>query len=128
MKISTETMFDGGGEMGSLMRSFDWSKTALGPISQWSQALKNMVSVLLRSPFPMYLAWGPQLVQFYNDAHRPIMSARHPNLMGQSANESWAEVWHIVDPSYSGPLAGQPVFWSDDKPLLLNRKGFLEET
>ena len=63
VQISTEKVFDGGGEMGSLIRSFDWSKTALGPVSGWSQALRTMVGVLLRSPSAMYLAWGPQLVQ-----------------------------------------------------------------
>ncbi len=124
----TDRMFDGGGEMGSLMRAIDWSKSALGPVSGWSQALKTMVGVVLRSPFPMSLAWGPQLVQLYNDAHRPIMCARHPEVLGQPTRESWAEVWHLVEPSYAGPLAGQPAMWSDDQPLLIDRKGFLEET
>ena len=57
-KASTDATFDGGGEMGPLMRSFDWSKTPLGPVSEWSQALKTTVGILLRSPSPMYLAWG----------------------------------------------------------------------
>ncbi len=127
-KSSTDRTFDGGGEMGSLMRSIDWSKTALGPVSGWSQALNTTVGILLRSPSRMYLAWGPQLVQFYNDASQPILGARHPEVMGQPAKESWAEIWHIMEPYFAGPLAGQPVVYSDDHPLLLNRNGFLEET
>ncbi len=127
-KASADRTFDGGGEMGALMRSFDWSKTALGPVSGWSQALKTMVGVLLRSPSAMYLTWGPQLVQLYNDAYRPIMGAKHPEVMGQAAKESWAEVWHLVEPSFAGPMAGKPVMWSDNRALLVDRKGFLEET
>jgi len=100
---SADRTFDGGGEMGALMRSFDWSKTALGPVSGWSQALKTMVGVLLRGPSAMYLTWGPQLVQLYNDAYRPIMGAKHPEVMGQAAKESWAEIWHLVEPSFAGP-------------------------
>ena len=29
--------FDGGGEMGALMRSMDWSATPLGPVAGWPQ-------------------------------------------------------------------------------------------
>ena len=126
-KGSTDRTFDGGGEMGALMRSFDWSKTALGPVSGWSQALKTMVGVLLGTPSPMHLAWGPQLVQLYNDAYRPLLGAGHP-MLGQSAKESWADVWHLLGPKYAAGLAGQPATWSDDQALLRDRNGFLEET
>ena len=126
-KASTDRMFEGGGEMWSLMRSFDWSKTALGPVSGWSQALKTMIGVVLRGPAPMYLAWGPELVQLYNDAYRPLAGAVHP-MLGQPAKESWADIWHIIGPTFAASLTGQPATWSDDQPLLLDRKGFLEET
>ena len=119
-------IFDGGGEMGSLMRSFDWSKTALGPVSGWSQALKTMVGLVLDSPSPMYLVWGPELVQFYNDAYRPLVGTVHP--LGQPAKESWADVWHLVGPTYAASFSGQAATWSEDQPLMLERRGFLEET
>ncbi len=118
-------MFDGGGEMGSLMSSVDWSKTALGPVSGWSQALATMVGVVLRSPAAMYLAWGPRLVQLYNDAHRPLVGA--VNLMGLPANESWADVWHLLEPKYAAALAGHPAIWGEDQPLPIDRRGFVEE-
>ena len=126
-KIGTGRMFDGGGEMGALMRSFDWSKTALGPVSGWSQALKTMVGVVLRSPSPMYLTWGPQFVQCYNDAYRPILAAKHP-ILGQPASESWMDAWLIAGPTYAAALAGQPATWREDQPLLINRNGFVEES
>ena len=126
-KASTGSTFDGGGEMGSLMRSFDWSKTALGPVSGWSLALKTMIVVVLRSPISMHFAWGPELMQFYNDPYRPGLGARHP-VLGQPAKESWADVWHLLGPKYAAGLAGQPATWSEDQPLLLERKGFHEET
>ena len=126
-KISTDRMFDGGGEMGSLMRSFDWSKTALGAVSGWSPALRTMVGVVLRGPAPMYLVWGAQFVQIYNDLYCPVAGTRHPMLMGTPGSEGWAETWLIVEPTYAAALAGQPATWSEDQPLLLNRKGFVEE-
>ncbi len=126
-KASTDKLFDGGGEMGSLMRSLDWSKTALGPVTGWSSVLRAMVGVVLRSPAPMHLVWGPELVQLYNDAYRPLLGGNHP-IVGQPAKESWAEVWHLLGPKYAAGLAGQPATWSDDQSVTLNRHGFPEET
>lgn len=31
-----DQLFAGGGEMGALMRSLDWSPTILGPVSGWA--------------------------------------------------------------------------------------------
>jgi len=45
----------GGGAMGSRMRATDWSKTALGPPSIWSQGLRSALSICLESRFPIAL-------------------------------------------------------------------------
>ena len=37
----------GGGEMGELIRSMDWSATPLGPLSRWQQSLRTSVSLCL---------------------------------------------------------------------------------
>ncbi len=39
-------------EMELFIRSLDWSKTSLGPISEWPENLKTTVGILLRSPRP----------------------------------------------------------------------------
>jgi two-component system sensor histidine kinase VicK len=46
---------NGGGEMGELMRSFDWSKTSIGNPDTWPQSLQTTISILLNSKFPMIL-------------------------------------------------------------------------
>jgi signal transduction histidine kinase len=117
-----------GGEMGAVMRAMDWAKTPLGPIDGWSQALRTTVGILLRNRFPMLLWWGPQFVQLYNDAYRPIPGAKHPKSMGQPGSECWAEIWHIIGPMVEAPYAGAPATFSDDLDLLMDRHGFLEET
>jgi hypothetical protein len=63
----------GGGEMGALIRSMDWSRTPLGPISKWPQALRTTVGMILRARFPFILGWGPQFIQLYNDSYRPVL-------------------------------------------------------
>jgi hypothetical protein len=77
----------GGGEMGALMRSIDWAKTPIGPVASWSPALRTMVRVLLVNRFQLYIWWGPQYIQIYNDASRPILGAKHPRSLGQPAAE-----------------------------------------
>ncbi|MBD3563232.1 hypothetical protein H6S82_30995, partial [Planktothrix sp. FACHB-1355] len=42
----------GGGEMGALIRSYDWSLTKLGAIESWSGSLRTALSICLNSRFP----------------------------------------------------------------------------
>jgi hypothetical protein len=35
------------------------------------------VRLLLGSGYPMYIAWGPEFIQLYNDAYRPILGRLH---------------------------------------------------
>ena len=118
----------GGGEMGALIRSIDWSLTPLGPIDSWPQALRTTVGLLLANRFPMLLWWGPEYVQIYNDAYRPIPGAKHPRSMGQPARECWKEIWHIIGPLIDTPYYGGPATWNDDILLVIDRHGFMEET
>ena len=81
-----------------------------------------------RTAFPLILWWGPKFVQFYNDTYIPIPGGKHPKALGQPASECWAEIWHIIGPMIEAPFSGQPATVSDDLFLMINRKGFIEET
>lgn len=114
--------------MGALMRSIDWSQTALGPVATWPQSLRTSVSTCLSSRFPILLWWGPELVMLYNDAYRPILGAtKHPRAMGQRGRECWPEIWHIIGPMLEGVLERGEATWSEDQALPLDRNGFVEE-
>ncbi len=117
----------GGGEMGALMRSIDWSQTAVGASEGWPQSLRTALSILLETGFPMYIAWGPEFTQFYNDGYRPILgSTKHPAAMGRSTRETFAEIWHIIGPMFEGVMEGTPTTVVDFL-LPLDRHGFVEE-
>ena len=73
----------GGGEAGALARSVDWATTAIGPVEGWSQALRSTASLVLNNHSGMLLWWGPEFVQIYNDAYRPVLGDKHPRAMGQ---------------------------------------------
>ena len=123
------TFFSGGGEMGERIRAFDWSKTPLGPSTSWSPSLKMMVRFLLANRFPLLLWWGPQFVQIYNDAYRPVLGTKHPDPgLGHSVSECWSEIWHVLRPLIETPFNGGPSTWMEDIFLEINRYGFIEET
>ena len=44
---SPEALFVGGGEMGSFLRSHNWSQTPLGAVETWTDGLKTAVQILL---------------------------------------------------------------------------------
>lgn len=118
----------GGGEMGKLIRSIDWSGTPLGAIDSWPQTLRTTVSLLLSSNFPLCMAWGPERIQLYNDGYWPICAAKHPHSMGQDYKACWFSAWPVIGPAFEQCVdTGETVFLVD-QGMFLDRRGHLEET
>ena len=117
----------GGGEVGALMRSRDWSASPLGPPETWPQALRTVVGLLLQSRFPMFVAWGSDLGFLYNDPYAEILGAKHPSALGKRFYDIWSEIWPDISPLIDAAMAGQATY-REDLPLVMNRKGFDEQT
>lgn len=119
----------GGGEMGELIRSKDWSKTTLGTPDTWPQSLRTTLSIILNSKFPMFLIWGPELICFYNDAYRPSLgnSGKHPSILGSPAEDYWQEIWSDIKPLIDHVLAGGEANWSVDQLLPIYRNDKIED-
>ena len=124
---SAEDALAGGGEMGALIRSIDWSKTPLGHAASWPQSLKTALSICLSSRFPILIWWGPQYIKLYNDAYRTVIAAKHPFAMGRPGREVWAEIWDIIGPMLDGVFRNGDATWSHDQMLPLRRNGYTEE-
>ncbi|MGK2911082.1 MAG: ATP-binding protein [Sphingobium sp.] len=117
----------GGGEIADLVRSKDWSKTPLGPITDWPQSLKTTVSLCLASNFPINIIWGDQHTQIYNDGYRVVCGEAHPAALGQNYRETWASAWPAVGEPFENALAGNTSFLENQR-MFLTRNGYLEET
>ncbi len=117
----------GHGEVAQLMREHDWSTSPLGQPQTWSASLRAVVSLLLQSKFPMFVAWGPDLGFLYNDAYAQILGAKHPSALGRRFDAIWAEIWTEISPLIQSALSGQATF-QQDMPLVMNRNGFDEQT
>ncbi len=118
----------GAGEMADLARAFDWSRTSIGPIDRWPEVLLNAVNTLLNSRHPMFLWWGEDLVQFYNDAYRPSLGeGKHPMALGQKGKDCWPEIWPIIFPQIEAVMSRGEASWHEDQLVPILRNGRLEE-
>jgi PAS domain S-box-containing protein len=118
----------GEGEMADLIRAFDWSASPLGPIANWSNTLVTTVNLLIASRHPMFLWWGPDLIQFYNDGYRPSIRAdKHPSAIGQRGEECWPEIWPIIGHQIESVMEHGHSTWNSNQLVPINRNGKLEE-
>ncbi len=118
----------GEGEMAELTRRFDWSKTPVGPIDTWPDTLLTTVNLLLATRHPMFLWWGPELIQFYNDGYRPsIREDKHPKALGQRGMECWPEIWHIIGPQIEAVMTKGESTWHRNALVPIHRNGKLED-
>ncbi|HEX6203468.1 MAG TPA: ATP-binding protein [Thermoanaerobaculia bacterium] len=118
----------GGGEMGALIRAHDWARSPLGDPAEWPQGLKTAVRFLLSTGHPMFIWWGPGLIQFYNDAYRrSIGPERHPGALGQGGRECWAEIWEIIGPQIEQVMAGRGHTWHENQLVPITRYGRRED-
>lgn len=115
--------------MGELIRNYDWSKTPLGTPDKWPQSLCCYLNLLLNSKFPMLLFWGPELINFYNDAFRPSLGnkGKHPATLGIPAQDAWAEVWDFTGPLVQSILKGGGGVWYEDQLVPIYRNGRMED-
>ncbi len=124
--IMKNAFLNGGGELGTIIREFDWASSPLGAPEQWPQALRTAVGMMLQSKFGMYIAWGPNFYQFYNDYYRPILgTSKHP-AVGKPTEVTFHEAWEVIQPLFSEVMAGNAVGFKDFM-MALDRHGFLEE-
>jgi hypothetical protein len=106
----------------------DWARTTLGAADGWPVELRTLVQLCLTTRFPMLITWGPDLRMIYNDGYRDMIGDKHPAALGAPLASVWTEVWDVI-----GPLAdhvmrtGEPT-WSEQQRLLIDRRGFVEET
>jgi len=121
--------FQRSGEVGRDLLAVDWAATALGPLEQWPRSLQTVVRMVLGSRFAMWMAWGPELTFFCNDAYRrDTLGAKYPWALGKPAPVVWSEVWGDVEERIDQVLSTGAATWDERLQLFLERDGYREET
>jgi signal transduction histidine kinase len=76
----------------------------------------------------MFLWWGPELIQFYNDAYsKSIRADKHPRALGQRGIECWPEIWPIIGPQIEGVMRRGESTWHENQLVPIYRNGHLED-
>lgn len=124
-----DEVFPGDSVMSQRCREFDWSATALGPVDEWPRSLRTIVGTMLSSRHPMFLWWGPDLVQIYNDGYKPSFGSggRDVLALGAKGREHWNEIWPIIGPQIEGVLSRGESTWHEDQLVPIERNGRVED-
>lgn len=112
----------GGSEMAGRIADFDWASTGLGPLGTWPASLTAVVGMMLRSPVPIAILWGPDGLMIYNDAYARVSGERHPGLLGAKVRDAWPEVMDFNQNVIDTVLKGETLSYRDQE-MVLNRKG-----
>ncbi|MES2733038.1 MAG: ATP-binding protein [Bacteroidota bacterium] len=126
--LNPQDFLTGGGEMGERMRKMDWTQTPLGPVEAWPQSLKTCVRIILTSRQPMFVWWGKELINLYNDAYKAIVGGKHPQALGQPASEVWREIWDQTGPRAETAIVNNEGTYDEALLLIMERNGYPEET
>ena len=64
--------------------SYDWSATALGDVARWPLPLRLSSDLLLNSPLPTLLVWGPETMLVFNEAYAALAGPGYGRVPGGS--------------------------------------------
>src|ERR1700728_620018 len=125
--VTIESPIIGNSDLTNRIRAHDWAATPLGAIDRWSETLIATVNLMLHSPFPTILSWGPEMVFLYNDAAVPTLMGKHPNAVGDLYFNVFREAWDLVSADLEACFyrGESPVRDNMFIPILLN--GVIED-
>lgn len=117
-----------GTPMRALVQAHRWEETPLGAIAHWPAALRAAVSIVMHAVQPMFLWWGEELTQIYNDAYVPCFGVgKHPAALGQAGRKCWPETWAIIGPQIEAVRQGREPRWYADNLVPMWRNGRIED-
>ena len=100
-----------------------------GTSTTWPRSLESVVRLVLTSRFSMWMAWGPELTFFCNEAYRrDTLGEKYPWALGKPASVVWSEIWDDIGPRIDTVMTTGQATWDESLMLFLERSGYTEET
>ena len=118
----------GGGQMGDLVRTTDWSLTPLGDYSRWPSSLRTALSLVLNAKGIAALYWGEQQWLLYNDSYGLALGERHPWAFGRPMHEVLTDIAPVLGPQVAEVLKTGKGFAIERLSMIMHRHGQDEET
>jgi PAS domain S-box-containing protein len=114
-------------EMAQRIASLDWRSCALGSAADWPSHLKLAVQLMLDTPEPVCILWGPDAILFYNDAYVPLLFVRHPAALGRSFAEVWPGTAHSDSARCASVLVTGSAVVAEGRPFIVSRGRAIQE-
>ncbi|WP_295519920.1 PAS domain-containing sensor histidine kinase [uncultured Stenotrophomonas sp.] len=109
-----------------LLQDCDWARSAAAAAAPVE--LRTVLSMILDSPEPLWIAWGAEdMTFFFNDAYLPMLGDKLHGAMGSALQQVWADVWEDVRGAIADAFAGTSRSFQN-LPLMMDRDGTLKET
>ncbi|SFZ81825.1 PAS domain S-box-containing protein [Devosia enhydra] len=109
-----------------LANSFDWSQTEIGPITEWPEALRAAVRLMMATEVPMVMLAGAQSgTLIYNRGYAEFAGDRHPAIFGKPVETAWPEIAAFNRENMRRGFAGESWYLADQE-LVLDRHGLAE--
>src|SRR5690606_24241167 len=115
------SIFDSGSRSGRLMNSRDWSATSLGPAETWPESLKLPLRLMLASPAPSFLWWGPELVYLHNDACARLLGRQRS--FGRPAAEISEKIWDAIGAEVCEVIDSNRAVSADERRIVIGQRG-----
>jgi two-component sensor histidine kinase len=113
----------GDGEVASLIRARDWSRSPLGSIENWPPSLRTALDICLHASSPVAVYWGSELITLYNDVCAGLIGDRHPRALGMRASDLYSDIWESVGPLFNTAFNEGISTGSRNQPLPINQNG-----
>jgi len=105
------------GRTPALVRTLNWNDTSLGAPDLWPAELLSYINILLSTPSPMCLIWGPERIQLFNDDYLDLFASQLPeSCFGSSLNKMPTEMSLWMDPLINNGYKGRAGKVNDIKP------------
>lgn len=90
------------------MEQTEWAGHLLGRPEEWPRELRTFLFMILVSPAPKAVLWGPDLFTFWNDAClRVFLGPQHLHKLGQPLSELLPELWPLLCEHVRAAQAGE---------------------
>ncbi|MBV9883507.1 MAG: PAS domain-containing protein [Sphingomonadaceae bacterium] len=90
------------------MKRAAWAGYPLGPPEEWPRELRTFLFMILVSPAPKAVLWGPDLFTFWNDAClRTFLGPQHLDRLGAPFRELLPEHWPVLSEHVQAAQAGE---------------------
>ncbi|WP_207538843.1 hypothetical protein [Sabulicella rubraurantiaca] len=104
--------------MAVLIRAQNWAATPPGLIERWQVRLRMAVGLMLATPQPACIAWGPALTTLYNDACIALLGTKHPEVLDRPCASAWPEAFAMPRRAIDAMMAGEVQVVADQEVTL----------